>query len=103
MLIPSTVRDAYLVQLLRSEFESKTIIIFTGSCKSAERLRIMLRELEVDSTALHSLMSQKDRIASLARFKGGMVKVLISTDVGSRYTFILNPSPPQKNRIVSGM
>ena len=34
--------------------------------------------------ALHSQLSQQDRIAALARFKSGQLPILVSTDVGSR-------------------
>ena len=37
-----------------------------------------------DVAALHSQLSQQDRIIALARFKGGQLPILISTDVGSR-------------------
>ena len=45
----------------------------------------MLRELGFRTTALHSKMSQNDRIASLAKFRSGVVPILLATDVGSRY------------------
>ncbi len=48
-------------------------------------LRLMLRELQIRTTALHSGMSQNDRLASLAKFKTGVVKILLATDVGSRF------------------
>lgn len=44
----------------------------------------MLRTLGVAAVALHSGLSQRERLASLARFKGGAVPLLLSTDVGSR-------------------
>ncbi|TPX61013.1 hypothetical protein SpCBS45565_g07358 [Spizellomyces sp. 'palustris'] len=84
LFISSTVRDAYLAYLLRNMFEGKTMIIFTGKCRTCERLRIMMRELGFKSTALHAQMSQNDRIGSLAKFKGGIVPILLATDVGSR-------------------
>ncbi|KAJ3043909.1 hypothetical protein HDV00_003948 [Rhizophlyctis rosea] len=84
LFIPSSVRDAYLAYLLRTDYEEKTIIIFTTKCRTCERLRIMLRELGLRSTALHAQMSQNDRLGSLAKFKGGVVSILIATDVGSR-------------------
>ncbi|KAI8815213.1 P-loop containing nucleoside triphosphate hydrolase protein [Cladochytrium replicatum] len=84
VLLPSKVRDAYLTELLVNHFEGKTIIIFTGKCRNAERLRIVLRELGLRSTALHSQMPQNDRIGSLAKFKSGIVPILIATDVGGR-------------------
>jgi ATP-dependent RNA helicase DDX49/DBP8 len=44
----------------------------------------MLRTLGIAAVALHSGLSQRERLASLARFKGGAVTLLLSTDVGSR-------------------
>ncbi|KAJ1535128.1 hypothetical protein HK096_002993 [Nowakowskiella sp. JEL0078] len=84
LFIPSSIRDAYLAYLLREIYVGKTMIIFTGKCRTCEHLRIMLRELGIKSVALHAQMSQNDRIASLAKFKSGIVNLLISTDVGSR-------------------
>ncbi|KAJ3296004.1 hypothetical protein HK104_002085 [Borealophlyctis nickersoniae] len=84
LFIPSTVRDAYLTHLLRDAFDGKTMIIFTSKCRTCEHLRIMLRELGLRSTALHAQMSQNDRLGSLAKFKSGIVPILLATDVGSR-------------------
>ncbi|KAK3805423.1 MAG: P-loop containing nucleoside triphosphate hydrolase protein [Linnemannia elongata] len=85
IFIPSHLRETYLAYLLRSEdFTKKSIIIFTGRCRTAETLRVMLRELGIACTALHSEMSQQERLNSLAKFRGGIISVLIATDVGSR-------------------
>ncbi|KAI9207089.1 P-loop containing nucleoside triphosphate hydrolase protein [Polychytrium aggregatum] len=84
LFIPSTVRDAYLAHILRNDFDGKTAIIFTSKCRTCERIRVMLRELGLKSTALHAEMSQADRIGSLAKFKSNIVPILIATDVGSR-------------------
>ncbi|CAG8515016.1 12053_t:CDS:10 [Dentiscutata erythropus] len=85
IFIPSHVREPYLVHLLRSEqFLNQSTIIFCGRCKTAELLRVMLVELDIRCTSLHSSMSQKERLNSLGKFKAEVVKVLIATDVGSR-------------------
>ncbi|KAG0043013.1 hypothetical protein BGZ83_011940 [Gryganskiella cystojenkinii] len=85
IFIPSHLRETYLTYLLRSEdFTKKSTIIFTGRCRTAETLRVMLRELGIACTALHSEMSQQERLNSLAKFRGGITSVLIATDVGSR-------------------
>lgn len=85
LLVPSRVRDCYLVQLLLAPLANKVVIVFVGKCMTCELLRIMLyRFLDTRCTALHSLMSQRERIASLAAFKSGRHRILISTDVGSR-------------------
>lgn len=64
---------------------NKTVIIFVNKCETCEYLRVLLKELDIPSTALHSSMNQNERISSLAKFKSGVVPVLVSTDVGSRY------------------
>ena len=84
IFFPSGVRDAYLTHLLREPFSGKTVIIFTGKCRTAEHLRVMLKELGIRSATLHGQMSQSDRLSSLAKFKSGIIPILIATDVGSR-------------------
>jgi ATP-dependent RNA helicase DDX49/DBP8 len=84
LFIPSTVREAYLSFMLMNDFAEKSVIIFAGKPKTCEILRIMLKEQGVRSTCLHSHMPQSDRIGSLAKFKDGIVPILICTDVGSR-------------------
>ncbi|KAI1313471.1 hypothetical protein EDD11_002532 [Mortierella claussenii] len=85
IFIPSHLRETYLTFLLRSEvFTKKSTIIFCGRCRTAETLRVTLRELGIACTALHSEMSQQERLNSLAKFRGGITTVLIATDVGSR-------------------
>ncbi|KAF9973175.1 putative RNA helicase [Actinomortierella ambigua] len=85
IFIPSYLRETYLAFLLRSEaFAKKSTIIFAGRCKGAELMRLTLRELGIACTALHSDMSQQQRLDSLAKFRGGITNVLIATDVGSR-------------------
>ena len=44
----------------------------------------MLRKIEIKCAALHSLLSQRERLSSLARFKTGHVGILVATDVASR-------------------
>ena len=85
VFIPSHIREPYLTHLLRSEeLSNKSTIIFCGRCRTAELLRVMLVELDIRCTSLHSTMSQQERLNSLGKFKAEVVKVLITTDVGSR-------------------
>lgn len=85
LFVPSQVRDVYLVYLLRVVFsKTPSIIIFTGKCKTAELLRIMFYECGIKSATLHSKMPQRERMASLAKFKSQMISCLVTTDVASR-------------------
>lgn len=84
LLIPSQVKDCYLIHILQTFIENKSVIIFTQTCRACQVIANLLRKLEIKCTALHSLMSQRDRLSSLARFKTGIVRILVATDVASR-------------------
>lgn len=43
-----------------------------------------LNDVGFETVALHSMMSQKERLAALAKFKSNTIKMLIATDVASR-------------------
>lgn len=64
--------------------QARSIIIFVSRCRSAALVSELLIELGIPNSTLHSVMPQKERIASLAKFKGSIVQVLVATDVASR-------------------
>ena len=84
ILTPASVRDSYLVYILREHAENKSVIIFTHTCKNCQTLTNMLWKCDLPCVALHSLKSQGERLAGLASFKSGLVKILVATDVASR-------------------
>ena len=59
-------------------------IIFCRRARTAAYLTIVLKTLGIRSTGLHSGLTQRERLNSLALFRGGVVGVLVSTDVGAR-------------------
>jgi len=63
---------------------ARSVMIFTGTCKKCQEVCGVLMELGVDCVCLHSVMTQNRRLAALGKFKSQQVKVLVSTDVGSR-------------------
>lgn len=44
----------------------------------------MLLEAGLHAVCLHSVLSQKRRLAALGKFKSSLVRILVSTDVASR-------------------
>ena len=84
VLVPPIMKDSMLVYILREHAENKSVIIFTSTCRNCQVLAYTLRKVELPCVALHSLMSQNDRLSTLTRFKSGVVKILVSTDVASR-------------------
>jgi ATP-dependent RNA helicase DDX49/DBP8 len=67
-----------------SSQSSSSIIIFTNTCKRCQLIAELLLELKIDCVALHSMMSQHKRSASLGKFKSQVTKILVATDVASR-------------------
>jgi ATP-dependent RNA helicase DDX49/DBP8 len=59
-------------------------ILFVSRCRTAAHLSLMLDELEIPNTPLHSHLSQRERLASLNDFRAARKPLLIATDVGSR-------------------
>lgn len=64
--------------------EVPSTIIFAQRTATAHLLHLMLNELGIRSVALHSGLTQPERLLSLARFRARDVPVLVTTDVGSR-------------------
>lgn len=87
VLTPADFKDGYLIHIVqnfRAEKPSGSIIIFTDTCKSCQILGMTLLELGFKSMSLHSMMSQKERHATLTKFRSSNVKILVATDVASR-------------------
>ncbi len=98
MLVPANVKDAYLFHLLslyhgsenddddgKNKKHSSSTIVFTSTCRDCQILSMMCRKFHMPSVEIHSLMKQRQRLASLAKFKSLQVRILFATDVASRY------------------
>jgi len=59
-------------------------IIFTPPARLASYLSLLLQNMKIRSTAMHSRLSQKQRLQSLALFRSFVIPVLVTTDVGAR-------------------
>lgn len=59
-------------------------IIFCTRPKAAAYLTEFLKTLSIRATALHSRLTQRERLTSLSLFRAYVVPVLVSTDVGAR-------------------
>ena len=68
----------------QSKLLSSSIMIFVGTCRRCQEITEILMELGIDCVALHSMMPQSRRIASLAKFKSHFSRIMVSTDVAGR-------------------
>jgi len=100
-LVTSTVKDCYLVYIINKFLELPSMIVFVSSRRDCETVHIMLKELKLSVTQLHSLMHQDQRNHSIQSFKAGITKILVATDVASRgldiptVGLVINYSIPQ--------
>lgn len=63
---------------------AQSAIIFVPTCERCAHVSGILTELGIGNVALHSLLSQNRRLASLGAFQSQRVRVLVATDVASR-------------------
>jgi ATP-dependent RNA helicase DDX49/DBP8 len=113
LFMPSRVRDAYLLTTIRTlmanggrasdtqegsgwtassktdeededALKARSCIVFVSTCERAALVSGILTNVGVDNVALHSMLSQNRRLASLGKFKSQQVRVLVATDVASR-------------------
>ncbi|KAL3826891.1 hypothetical protein ACHAXA_000859 [Cyclostephanos tholiformis] len=63
---------------------ARSAIVFAPTCERCAHISGILTELGVHNVALHSLLSQNRRLASLGMFQSQRVRVLVATDVASR-------------------
>lgn len=59
-------------------------IVFCAKARTVAYLTAMLQMLAIRSTALHSRLTQRERLTSLSLFRSSVIPVLVSTDVGAR-------------------
>ncbi|KAH8106004.1 P-loop containing nucleoside triphosphate hydrolase protein [Cristinia sonorae] len=59
-------------------------IVFCTKPRTAAYLTNLLKTLHIRSTALHSRLTQRERLNSLGLFRSSVIPVLVSTDVGGR-------------------
>lgn len=62
----------------------KSAMVFVGTCQRCQEVAEVLLEAGLSTVSLHSVLSQKRRLAALGKFKSCLVRVLVSTDVASR-------------------
>ncbi|MBK1882180.1 DEAD/DEAH box helicase [Luteolibacter pohnpeiensis] len=77
-------RDELLLALLK-ETDYHSVMIFTRTRKEADEVTNMIKESgQKKVAAMHSDISQVDRMKALAGFKAGDYEILVATDVAAR-------------------
>ncbi|KRY59683.1 putative ATP-dependent RNA helicase DDX49 [Trichinella britovi] len=87
VLCPKSVKDAYVtyvVKLFTDKNPQSSVLIFSHSCYECQALTLMFADLGFKVGALHSMISQRERLSSFNLFKSNQLKILICTDVASR-------------------
>jgi len=73
-----------LLRYLIKNGDLKQVLVFTASTYKADNVADKLRKNGIDALAIHSKKSQTARLDSLARFKAGTLRVLVTTDLLAR-------------------
>jgi ATP-dependent RNA helicase RhlE len=84
-------KTTLLTEILH-RLESKSVLIFTRTKHSAERVAQQLKRAGFRATALQGDLSQPRRQAALDEFRTGSVKILVATDIAARGIDVLRIS-----------
>ncbi len=93
-------KRAFLERLVDENPEAK-ILAFVRTKVRAERVKKAMERVEITSETIHSDKEQKEREATMNRFKTGELKLLIATDVSARgidipnVDFVVNYDMPE--------
>lgn len=83
LFFPFKHKECYLTYLL-NEMAGHSVIVFTLTVATSQKLSLMLRNLGFEAVCLHGQMPQPKRLGALSKFKSGIRSILIATDVASR-------------------
>lgn len=83
LFFPHKHKECYLTYIL-NELAGHSVIVFTLTVASTQKLALMLRNLGFEAVCLHGQMPQPKRLGALQKFKAGQRQILIATDVASR-------------------
>ncbi|MBN2240578.1 MAG: DEAD/DEAH box helicase [Dehalococcoidales bacterium] len=89
--VKQQLKPRLLMELL-SHIESKSVLIFTRTKHSTERIARQLAQAGFKATSLQGDLSQSRRQAAIDAFRKGKIKILVATDIASRGIDILNIS-----------
>ncbi len=81
--VPQDRKHTLLAHLI-TEGNLDTVLVFTRTKYGADRVVRHLKEQGIESTAMHSDRSQKERTAAIEDFKAGKIRVLVATDIAQR-------------------
>jgi ATP-dependent RNA helicase RhlE len=85
-------RDELLLDLLK-QTDYHSVMIFTRTRKEADEVTALIKATgQTKVAAMHSDISQVDRMKALAGFKAGKYEILVATDVAARGIDISNVS-----------
>lgn len=79
----------FLERVINENPESK-ILVFVRTKVRAERVKLAMQRVGIESETIHGDKEQMDRLTVLNKFREGEVKILIATDVSARGIDIAN-------------
>ncbi len=88
-----------LLKLLKNAERASTLI-FTRTKHDADRVAHVLQKAGINTTKLHSDMTQRDRTQALAGFRSGKFDTMVATDIAARgldidtISHVVNYEPP---------
>ncbi|WP_026464945.1 DEAD/DEAH box helicase [Adhaeribacter aquaticus] len=76
-------KGPFLRYLIKQQ-NMEQVLVFVSSVRNADNLVVKLNKNGLEAMALHGEKSQGARTEALRRFKAGLVRILVATDLASR-------------------
>ncbi len=96
-------KSALLESLLVEDNNLERVLVFTRTKHGANRIAKRLAKMKISTEAIHGNKSQPARLQALHKFRSGMVRVLVATDIASRgldvdgITHVINYELPKES------
>jgi ATP-dependent RNA helicase RhlE len=96
-------KSALLESLLAEGTNLERVLIFTRTKHGANRIAKRLTKIKISTEAIHGNKSQPARLQALQKFRSGIVRVLVATDIASRgldvdgITHVINYELPKES------
>jgi ATP-dependent RNA helicase RhlE len=77
-------KDALLMQLIKEQPETNSVLVFARTRHKAAKIRKKLCAGDIRAEEIHGDISQSQREKTLARYRDGQFSVLVATDIAAR-------------------
>ncbi|KAI5181053.1 ATP-dependent RNA helicase DDX49/DBP8 [Nematocida sp. AWRm80] len=77
-------KEAHLIDLLNNEYSEQKVVVFVNRSQECAVLAEIMQEMGINAGSLTRLTESKERHEAFHKFRSGLLRVLVTTDIASR-------------------